>query len=129
MNIKKFITNKSQELFRSNQSKLFLFFAIIAIILAGIMYKSIFIVLIQFVLYYLIIDEINCKIYGGCIFNSWIITIVPIAGIVIFILDYFHIFQSLKQKLLYMYDKFDEFEKLLPEDKINMKYKNKNIPI
>jgi len=129
MNIKKIVAEKLHELFRSNQSKLFLFFALIAIILASIIYKNIVVVLIQFLLYYLIIDEINCKIYGGCIFNSWIITIVPIAGIVIFILDYFHIFKSLRNKIKYVYNKYDKLEKLMPNDKIIMKINNNNIPI
>jgi len=129
MNIKKIGSGKFHELYRSNQSKLFIFFAIIAIILASIIYKSITVVLIQFVLYYLIIEEINCKIYGGCIFNSWIVTIIPIAGIVIFILDYFDIFKSLRNKIKYMYTKYDKFEKIMPEGKINMKFKNNNIPI
>ena len=129
MNIKKIVAEKLQKLFISNQSKIFLFFGIIAIILAAIIYKNIIIVLIQFVLYYFIIDEINCKIYGGCIFNSWIVTIIPIAGIVIFILDYFHIFKSLRNKIKYMYDKYDKFEKLMPGDKINMKINNNEIPL
>jgi hypothetical protein len=129
MNIKKIVAEKLNELFRSNQSKIFIFFALIAIILAAIIYKNIVVVLIQFVLYYFIIEEINCKIYGGCIFNSWIVTIIPIAGIVIFILDYFHIFKSLKDKIKYVYDKYDKFEKLMPKDKIDMKINNNEIPL
>jgi uncharacterized membrane protein len=126
MNIKILVSEKFYELFRSNQSKLFIFFAIIAIILAAVLYKNIIVSLIQLVLYYLIIEEINCKIYGGCIFNSWIVTIIPIAGIVIFILDYFHIFKSLKSKIKYLYEKY---ERIIPEGKIDMNINNNNIPI
>ena len=84
------------------------------------------VVLIQFVFYYLIIDGINCNIYGGCIFNSWIMTIIPIAGIVIFVLDYFHIFKSLRNKIKYLYKKYDS---IMPDDKIDMNINNINIPI
>ena len=129
MNIKKIVLEKINTLFRSNQSKIFLFFCLISIILAAIIYKNIIVVLIQFVLYYFIIDDINCKIYGGCIFNSWIITIIPIAGIVLFILDYFHIFKSLRNKIKYVYDKYDKFEKLMPDGKIDMKINKNEIPI
>jgi hypothetical protein len=129
MNIKKIVLEKINTLFRSNQSKIFFFFSLISIILAAIIYKNIIVVLIQFVLYYFIIDDINCKIYGGCIFNSWIITIIPIAGIVLFILDYFHIFKSLRNKIKYVYDKYDKFEKLMPGDKIDMKINNNEIPL
>lgn len=126
MNIKKIVVEKLQKLFRSNQSKLFLFFGIIAIILATIIYKKIFIILIQFVLYYLIINHINCMIYGGCIVKSWIITCVPIAGIVIFILDYFHILKSLRNKIKYIYTKYDN---AMPGDKIDMIINNNEIPL
>ena len=126
MNIKKIVVEKLQKLFISNQSKLFLFFGIIAIILCSILYKKFLIILIQIILYYLIISHINCMIYGGCIVKSWIITCVPIVGIVIFILDYFNKFKSLKDKLFYIYNKYDS---AMPGDKINMKINNNEIPL
>jgi hypothetical protein len=129
MNIKKIVLEKMNELFRSDQSKIFLFFAILAIILATIIYKNIIILLIQLVFYYFIIEHINCILYGGCNFKSWILTFIPIIGIVLFILDYLNIFKSLRAKIKYAYDKYDEFEKLMPDGKIDMKINKNEIPI
>ena len=120
------IKHKATEIYDTLQTKIFLFFAIIAIIISAIQYKSIIVVIIQFMLYYFIAEEIQCKIYGGCTLSSWITTLIPILGIVIFILDYFHIFKNLKNKIIYFHDKFEEIS---PEGKMNIVINNKKIPL
>ena len=120
------IKHKATEIYDTLQTKIFLFFAIIAIIISAIQYKSIIVVIIQFMLYYFIAEEIQCKIYGGCILSSWITTLIPIFGIIIFILDYFHIFKNLKNKIIYFHDKFEEIS---PEGKMNIVINNKKIPL
>jgi TRAP-type C4-dicarboxylate transport system permease small subunit len=120
------IKHKANEIYNTHQTKLFLFFAIISIIISAIQYKSMIVVGIQFILYYFIAEEIRCKIYGGCILSSWITTLIPIFGIVIFILDYFHIFKNIKNKIKYVYNKFEEIS---PEGKMNIIINNKNIPL
>jgi hypothetical protein len=126
MNIKTIASEKLNKLFRNDQSKVFLFFAIVAIILATIIYKNIIILFIQCFLYYLVLEEINCRIYGGCILNSWIITFIPVVGIVIFVLDYFNIFKSIRKRIKFL---FNNYEKLIPDGKINMKINNNEIPL
>ena len=113
---------KSNEL----QIKIFLFFCLAAIIVSAIQYKNILVILIQIAFYYFVAEEIHCKIHGGCIFSSWITTIIPIIGIVIFILDYFKLFETLKSKLQFVYKKTD---KILPDNKININIDKNNIPI
>ena len=120
------IKHKATEIYDTLQTKLFLFFAIISIIISAIQYKSITIIVIQFILYYFIAEEIRCKIYGGCILSSWITTLIPIFGIIIFILDYFHIFKNIKNKIKVVYNKFEEIS---PEGKMNIIINNKNIPL
>ena len=120
------IKHKATEIYDTLQTKLFLFFAIISIIISAIQYKSITIIVIQFILYYFIAEEIRCKIYGGCILSSWITTLIPIFGIVIFIFDYFHIFKNIKNKIKYVYNKFEEIS---PEGKMNIIINNKKIPL
>ena len=118
MNIKNNLVSYLYNLFNPLQVKLFLFFCLIATIITFIKYKSIGVLLIQFVLYYLIIDEIHCKLYGGCIVGSWLITIIPLLGVIIFILDYLDIFNNIKQyikKLFTIYNKLS-YEK----NKINI---------
>ena len=120
------IKHKATEIYDTLQTKLFLFFAIISIIISAIQYKSITIIGIQFILYYFIAEEIRCKIYGGCILSSWITTLIPIFGIIIFILDYFHIFKNIKNKIKVVYNKFEEIS---PEGKMNIIINNKKIPL
>ena len=126
MNLRHKIKEFIHELFQSKQSKIFLFFALIAIILGFIIYRNVLVILIQVVLYYLIIEHINCQLYGGCKLSSWLATLIPIAGIIIFILDYFHIFKSIKDKIHYFHHKYEE---IMPEGKLDIKYKNLAIPL
>jgi TRAP-type C4-dicarboxylate transport system permease small subunit len=120
------IKHKAGEIYNTLQTKIFLFFAIIAIIISAIQYKSIIVISIQLILYYFIAEEIHCKIYGGCTISSWITTLIPIFGIIIFILDYFHIFKNIKTKIKYMHHKFEEIS---PEGKMNIIINNKKIPL
>jgi hypothetical protein len=126
MNLKKKVAEFIHELFRSNQSKIFLFFAILALILGFIIYRNFVVLLIQVVLYFFIIEHINCQLYGGCRLTSWIATLIPICGIIIFILDYFHVFKSIKDKILYFHHKYEE---IIPEGKLDIKYKGFDIPL
>ena len=120
------IKHKVNEIYNTLQTKIFLFFAIIAIIISTIQYKSIIVLGIQFILYYFIAEDIHCKIYGGCVISSWITTLIPIFGIVIFILDYLDIFSNIKNKINYIYNKFDE---ITPEGKMNIIINKKKIPL
>jgi TRAP-type C4-dicarboxylate transport system permease small subunit len=120
------IKHKANEIYDTLQTKIFLFFAIIAIIISAIKYKSIIVIGIQLILYYFIAEEIHCKIYGGCTISSWITTLIPIFGIIIFILDYFHIFKNIKTKIKYMHHKYEEIS---PEGKMNLIIYNKKIPL
>lgn len=122
MNVTKFLYN----LIKPLQAKIFLFFCLIATIITFIKYKSISILLIQFVLYYLIIDEIHCKLYGGCIVGSWLVTIIPLLGIIIFILDYLHIFNNIKKSIKKLFTVYDT---ITPEDKLNIEINKNNIPL
>ena len=122
MNLQK----KLNDLFSSLQSQLFLFFAIIAIILSIIKYRKIIVVIAQIILYYLIAEEIHCKLHGNCVINSWIITIIPIIGIIIFIIDYMNVLTHFKLNLIKL---FTFYERIDPEGKLDMKINNNNIPL
>ena len=120
------LTKKLNDLFSSLQSQLFLFFGTIAIILSIIKYRNILVVVAQIILYYLIADEIHCKLHGKCFVNSWIITIIPIIGIIVFIIDYMNIFTHFKQNIIKL---FTFYESVDPEGKLDMKINNNNIPL
>ena len=120
------IKHKAIIIYNTLQTKIFLFFCIIAIIISAIQYKSVIIIFIQLFLYYFIAEDIHCKIYGGCTFASWISTIVPILGIIIFILDYLDIFNNIKTKIKYIYNKFEEIK---PEGKMDIIINKKKIPL
>ena len=95
-------------LLSSYQTLTFLFFSILAIIISIIQYKSVKIVVIQVVIYYLILEDITCKLHGNCNLVAWISTLVPLAGLIIFILDYFHIFKDFRDKLEKLFEKYEE---------------------
>jgi hypothetical protein len=120
------IKHKFGDIYNTLQTKIFLFFVIIAIIISAIQYKSIIVIVIQLILYYFIAEEIHCKIYGGCTISSWITTLIPIFGIIVFILDYFHIFKNIKNKIKYIYHKYEEIS---PEGKLNIIINSKHIPL
>jgi hypothetical protein len=120
------IKHKANDIYNTLQTKIFFFFGIIAIIISAIQYKSIIVIGVQFILYYFIAEEIHCKIYGGCTLSSWITTLIPIFGIIIFILDYLHIFKNIKTKIKYIYHKYEEIS---PEGKMSIIINNKKIPL
>jgi len=126
MNIGNKLLSYLYNLIKPLQAKIFLFFCLIATIITFIKYKSIGVLFIQFVLYYLIIDEIHCKLYGGCIVGSWLVTIIPLLGIIIFILDYLHIFNNIKQ---YVKKLFTIYDTVTPENKLNFEINKINIPL
>jgi len=120
------IKHKVLDIYNTLQTKIFLFFCIIAIIISAIQYKSIVIIFTQLILYYFIAKDIHCKIYGGCTFASWLSTIIPILGIIIFTLDYLDIFNNIKTKIIYIYNKFED---ITPEGKIDIIINKKKIPL
>ena len=120
------IKHKVIDIYNTLQTKVFLFFCIIAIIISAIQYKSLIIICIQLILYYFIAEDIHCKIYGGCTFASWISTLIPILGIIVFILDYLDIFNNIKTKITYIYNKFEE---IVPEGKMDIIINKKKIPL
>lgn len=87
------------------QIRIFLFFCIFSLLITIIQYKSIIAFFIQLIIYYFIAEDIRCKIYGGCNLGAWINIIIPILGILIFILDYLKVFNNLKNKLKTIVDK------------------------
>ena len=111
MNIQKYINNdikQKKHAFNYNiQIQIFLFFGIIALIITTIKYNNILILTSQFIIYYFIMEEIRCKIYGGCIFSSWVTTFIPIIGIIIYILDYFKLFNNFKTKIKLLQSKYN----------------------
>ena len=94
-------------LLSSNQTLIFLIFSVLAIIISIIQYMSVKVVVIQVVIYYLILEDITCKLRGNCRLAAWISTLVPLTGLVIFILDYFHIFKNFRDKLEKLFEKYE----------------------
>ena len=121
MNIQKIINTdikeKKKAIMYNTQIKLFLFFGIIGLIITTLKYKNILIFFIQFVIYYFIIEEIRCKIYGGCILSSWTITLISIISIILLVLDYFHLFNDLKKKIQLWQT---EYKKFMPEKQLEL---------
>ena len=115
-------------LLSSNQTLIFFIFSVLAIIISIIQYESIKIVVIQVVIYYLILEDITCKLRGNCRLAAWISTLVPLTGLVIFILDYFHIFKKFRDKLEKLFEKYEEISY---EGKLNFAINDQNriIPI
>ena len=100
----------------SYQTLTFLFFSVLAIIISIIQYKSVKIVIAQLFIYYLILEDITCKLNGNCRLAAWISTLVPLAGLVIFILDYLNIFKNVRDNLEKL---FEKYEKISYEGKLN----------
>lgn len=117
-------------LLSSNQTLIFLFFSVLAIVISIIQYESVKIVIIQMVIYYLILEDINCKLHGNCNIAAWIATLVPLAGLIIFILDYLNIFKNIRDKINKLFLKYEEISY---EGKLNLDLpindKNRIIPI
>ena len=115
-------------LLSSNQTIIFFIFSLLAIIISIIQYMSVKVVVIQVVIYYLILEDITCKLHGNCRLAAWIATLVPLAGLVIFILDYLNIFKNIRNKIEKL---FDKYEKISYEGKLDMVINDKNriIPI
>ena len=111
------IKEKKRAITYNIQIKLFLFFGIIGIIITSLKYKNLLLFIIQFVIYYFIIEEIRCKIYGGCIMSSWILTLISVISILILILDYFHLFNDLKNKIQSLKSEYKQF---IPENKFEL---------
>ena len=95
-------------LLSSNQTLIFFIFSVLAIIISIIQYESVKIVVIQVVIYYLILEDITCKLHGNCNLVAWISTLVPLTGLIIFILDYFNIFKDFRDKLEKLFKKYEE---------------------
>ena len=75
-------------LLKSSYSKIFLFFAILSLIITLLKYKSFVSLFSQILIYYFILKQLNCNLYGNCHFAALITIIVPIITIIIVILDY-----------------------------------------
>ena len=86
-------------IFKSIQSKIFSIFALISLILTSIQYSNFFAVLSKFIIYFVLIRQIECSVYGGCEIGAWLNIILPILSIIIVLLDYFEILNNFKKKL------------------------------
>ena len=103
MNLKKYIYNFYKHLedfvlYSPIQSKFFLFFCILALIITTIKYYSLKGLLIQIIVYYIILEDISCNIHGGCTKTAWIKIVIPVITILVFILDYLKFF-NLEKKI------------------------------
>ena len=110
----------------TTQTSIFLIASIIALIISTIQYKSIKVFFIQIVIYYLVLEDITCKLKGGCVIASWLATLVPLAGLVIFVLDYFAVFKDVRDKIEKVVKKYEDIK---VEDKLDFRFNNKIIPI
>lgn len=95
------------------QSKVFIFFCILALIISTIQYFSIKGLIIQLIIYYLFLEEISCNIHGGCNKTAWIKIIIPVITIIIFVLDYLEFFkiENKIQKFITIFKKINISEK------------------
>ena len=78
--------------FKSLQSKIALMCGIISILISSSDGIKLLELLGQFFSFYFIARNIDCLIYGDCVFKSWVILLIPISGIFLSIayrLDYF----------------------------------------
>jgi len=75
-------------MFRSFESKLILFFAIVSIGVSILKKINLQIILIQLIIYFLVARNSDCLIYGNCKRSAHVSIIIPIIGIFIFLLDY-----------------------------------------
>lgn len=75
-------------MFRSFESKLIIFFAIISIVVSILKQINIQAILAQIIIYYLVARNSDCLIYGNCKKSAHLSIIIPIIGIFIFLLDY-----------------------------------------
>ena len=106
-------------MFRSDVSRLILGLGLISIVISILRRFSYQRVLIQVILYTLIARDADCMVYGKCNVTSWTIIVIPILGIVIFTMDYLHLFDKYKNKLNDLHKKMeklngidlDEYEK------------------
>jgi len=106
-------------MFRSDVSKFILGLGLISIVISILRNFSYQRVLIQIILYSLIARDADCMVYGKCHIASWTIIVVPIIGIIVFTMDYLHLFDKYKEKINKLHDKMerlngidlDEYEK------------------
>ena len=68
-------------------------------------YRIIVLPILQFLTFYFISSDIECKINGKCIMGSWISIVIPTFIFVIFILNFLNIFKEKKEKLKKIYEK------------------------
>lgn len=94
----------------SIQSKLVLLMGTIITILSIYKYRIVTLPIIQFLTFYFISGDIECKINGKCIMGSWIALVIPTFIFVIFILDYLNIFKEKKEKLKKIYEKIKKLK-------------------
>ena len=61
----------------SIQSKIFLFFCCISIIITLIKYKNITLFTTKLIVYYFILNQIECNINGNCNLAAWFVILIP----------------------------------------------------
>ena len=94
----------------SLQSKLVLLMGTIITLLSIYKYRVIILPLIQFLTFYFISSDIECKINGKCIIGSWFALIIPSFIFIIFVLDYLNMFKEKKEKIKNLYEKIKKLK-------------------
>lgn len=100
------------DIFRSNQSKIIVFFASLSIIVSLLKGFDSQKIIGQIIIYFLVARNADCLIYGKCYNSSWISILVPLLGIVIFLLDYFGYFKRVKLLATNLKNKIGEINDL-----------------
>jgi hypothetical protein len=91
-------------LFNSIQSKIILLLGLICIILTLIKYFSLKLIIAEIIIFYLIAQETECKLYGGCKLSSNLSLIVPIIIVLLFVIDFIGVLDTYKNSLIKLYD-------------------------
>ena len=98
-------------LFNSIQSKIILLLGLICIIITLIKYFSLKLIIAEIIIFYLIAQETECKLYGGCKLSSNLSLIVPIIIVLLFVIDFIGILDTYKNSLIKLYDNVNNINK------------------
>ena len=99
--------------FRTLQSKIAVILGIVSILISFSSNIKLLEILVQFITFYFIAKNIDCMIYGKCVFKSWFLLLLPILGVVL--------------TIFYKFNLFKEYHKMI-EDKVekinNLNYRS-----
>ena len=84
-------------MFRSFESKLILFFAVISLVISILKRINYQAIIAQVIIYFLVARNSDCLIYGNCKRSAHLSIIIPIIGIFVFLLDYIGYLELFKE--------------------------------